>query len=515
MRVITNPWIVWRAFFYQKMIETHLAPSNGSLIQRAFMSNSMVPHTKSIQSNEFLNSVNAFISNAMSHLNLYEGLEERILQCNNTYTVKFGVRLQDRLYSFQGWRATHSEHRLPAKGGIRFASYANAEEVEALAALMSLKCALVDIPFGGSKGALQIDPSEWSVPELEKITRRFTQELIKRNLLNPGENVPAPDVGTSEREMAWIVDEFKRHGTLDVNSNACVTGKPISQGGIEGRTEATGRGVQYAIQCFYRDQKSKEKYQILGGLKDKQIILQGFGNVGYHAAKFLSEEDGCKVTRIIEYNGTVTNDHGLNIESLKSYFLVKGTFEGFEGGLFSKPSEDDILKACDILIPAALENTVSSKNAQLLKTSLIVEAANGPISKEANAILNARSIAVLPDLFVNAGGVVVSYFEWVKNLTHIPFGLMDRRRRERGRATIASCLERMTDQIIPEDLRDDLLDGGSELDLVRSGLDDVMRSAYGRMSVVYHSRDDITDFRTAAYVLAISEIADAYQVIGI
>ena len=479
------------------------------------MSNSTALHSPVDQPNEFLSSVNAFISDAMLHLKLYEGLEERILQCNITYTVKFGVRLRGRLYSFQGWRATHSEHCLPAKGGIRFAPYANAEEVEALAALMSLKCALVDIPFGGSKGALKIDPSEWSVPELEKITRRFTQELIKRNLLNPGENVPAPDVGTSEREMAWIVDEFKRHGTLDVNSNACVTGKPISQGGIEGRTEATGRGVQYAVQCFYRDQKSKDAYNIVGGLKDKQVILQGFGNVGFHAAKFLSEEDGCKITRVIEYNGIITNDNGLDVEALKSYFLDKGSFEDFEGGLFSKPTHDDILKACDIFIPAALENTISIDIAKTLKTSLIVEAANGPISKEADAILNARNIAVLPDLFVNAGGVVVSYFEWVKNLTHIPFGLMDRRRRERSRATIASCLERMTGKPIPEDLRDDLLDGGGEIDLVRSGLDDVMRNAYERISFVHHTREEITDFRTAAYVLAISEIADAYQVIGI
>lgn len=479
------------------------------------MSNLKTDNSGAIEPASFLTSVNAFISNAASHLDLYEGLEERILQCNNTYTVKFGVRLRDRLFSFQGWRATHSEHCLPAKGGIRFAPYANAEEVEALAALMSLKCALVDIPFGGSKGALQIDPSLWTVPELEKITRRFTQELIKRNLLNPGENVPAPDVGTSEREMAWIVDEFKRHGTLDVNSNACVTGKPISQGGISGRTEATGRGVQYAIQCFFRDTKTKNIYEIGDGLESKRVVLQGFGNVGYHAAKFLSEEDACKITRIIEYNGVITNDDGLDIELLKTHFSENKTFENFKGGIFSKPTPNDMLKTCDILIPAALENTISVEIARSLKTSLIVEAANGPIGKEADIILKSRNIAVLPDLFVNAGGVVVSYFEWVKNLTHIPFGLMDRRRRERSHATIATCLERMTGEPIPEDLRDDLLHAGSEIDLVRSGLEDVMISAYDRISTIYHSRDDISDLRTAAYVLAISEIADAYQVIGI
>ena len=475
----------------------------------------ILSHSPSNDPNEFLKSVNNFIEGAMSHLDLYEGLEDRILQCNNTYTVKFGVRLRGRLYSFEGWRATHSEHCLPAKGGIRFAPYANVEEVEALAALMSLKCALVDIPFGGSKGALKIDTREWSVPELEKITRRFTQELIKRNLLNPGENVPAPDVGTSEREMAWIVDEFKRHGTLDVNSNACVTGKPISHGGIAGRTEATGRGVQYAIQCFFRDEASKTAYAIKGGLNGKRAIVQGFGNVGYHTAKFLSEEDGCKITRIIEYNGVTINDEGLDVEYAKQHFFNNGTFDEFEGGVFTAPSEHDFLKDCDILIPAALENTITPFIARNLSSSLIVEAANGPISSEAGQILNSRNIAILPDLFVNAGGVVVSYFEWVKNLTHIPFGLMDRRRRERGRATIASCLERMTGYEIPKDLRAELLDGGSEIDLVRSGLDDVMRSAYDRISTIYHRRDDITDFRTAAFVLAISKIADAYDVLGI
>ena len=479
------------------------------------MSHSTTLPSTGEQPNDFLTSVNAFIGEAMSHLELYEGLAERILQCNNTYTVKFGVRLRDRLFSFQGWRSTHSEHCLPAKGGIRFASYAHAEEVEALAALMSLKCALVDIPFGGSKGALKVDPSEWTVPELEKITRRFAQELIKRNLLNPGENVPAPDIGTGEREMAWIVDEFKRHGTLDVNSNACVTGKPISQGGISGRIEATGRGVQYAIQCFYRDQKTKDAYKISGELKDKHVIVQGFGNVGYHAAKFLSEEDGCKVTRIIEHNGVITNDDGINVELAHQHFLDHGSFSGFAHGVVTAPSDDDLTKACDILIPAAMENTITPQIAKALRAKLIVEAANGPIGHHADEVLKSRNIAVLPDLFVNAGGVIVSYFEWVKNLTHIPFGLMDRRRRERGRATIASCLERMTGNDIPEDLKVELLDGGSEIDLVRSGLDDVMRSAYDRISVVYNRREDITDLRTAAYVLAISEIADAYQVIGI
>lgn len=468
-----------------------------------------------VVSDDFLSSVNAYLLDAISLLDLPEGLGERILQCNSTYTVKFGVRLRGRLFSFTGWRSVHSEHNLPAKGGIRYSMHSDAQEVEALAALMSLKCALVDIPFGGSKGALLIDPSQWTVPEIEKITRRFTRELAKRNLISPGENVPAPDVGTSEREMAWMADEYRRCGNPDVDAKACVTGKPLMRGGIAGRTAATGRGVQYAIQCFFNDEKSLGLAKIKGPLKGRKIIVQGFGNVGYHASKFLSENDGCKITRVVEYNGMITDDSGLNIEALKTHFTNHGTFEGFKTGTFQKETHTGLLKACDIIIPAALENVITAENAPNLQTKLIVEAANGPLTYEADKICRKNGITILPDLFVNSGGVIVSYFEWVKNLTHIPFGLMDRRRRERSRATISIALERMTGQNFPEDMRDEFLDGGSELQLVESGLDDVMRSAYERMRSIMFSRHDIHDFRTASYVLAISHIADAYGEIGI
>ena len=476
--------------------------------------------SQSAQRNEivgdaFLESVNAFIETAIANVDLPEGLSERILQCNNTYTVKFGVRLRDRMISFQGWRATHSEHCLPAKGGIRFALDTNAEEVEALAALMSLKCALVNLPFGGSKGALRINPADWTQAELEKITRRFAQELIKRNLLSPGENVPAPDMGSGEREMAWIADEYRRRGPLDINANACVTGKPLAGGGIHGRTEATGRGVQYAIQCFYRDEHAKAKYGIADGLSDKTVVMHGFGNVGYHAAKFLHEEDGCRIIRVVEYNGMITNDNGLDIEALKSYFMANGTFENFSGGTFDADTGNSLLKPCDILIPASKENTIDETLAGNLNARLVVEAANGPVSFQADSILGSRGIAVLPDLFVNSGGVIVSYFEWVKNLTHIPFGLMERRRREHHRLTTASVLERMTGKAFPEDMKEEFLDGGSEIDLVRSGLDDMMRSSYDRISEALRTHPEYRDYRTAAYVIAITAIADAYQAIGV
>lgn len=463
----------------------------------------------------FLGSINHYMSDAMTYLDLPEGLSERILQCNSTYTVKFGVRLRGKLFSFQGWRSVHSEHISPVKGGIRYAMNVDAEEVEALAALMSMKCALVDLPFGGSKGALMIDPNEWEADEIEKITRRFTQELARRNLIGPGQNVPAPDVGTGEREMAWIADEYVRHAQNDVDARACVTGKPLGRGGIDGRTEATGRGVQYAIQAFYKDNAMLEKYGYEGALRDKRIVVQGFGNVGYHAVKFLSEEDACRITRVIEYNGMITNDDGMDVEALKSYFSENGSFKGCDLGEYSEDVSDGFLLDCDIIIPAALEDVISEEVAEKISTELIVEAANGPISAASDKIIQGRDIPIMPDMFVNSGGVIVSYFEWVKNLTHIPFGLMDRRSRVRNRRVIVDAMETMTERAFPSDVREPFLAGGSELDLVRSGLEDVMLSAYERISKVMHDDPSIKDMRTASYVIAVSTIARAYRELGL
>lgn len=462
----------------------------------------------------FLESVEGYIDRALKHLDLPEGLAERIRACNSTYTVRFGVRLRGRMFSFTGWRSVHSEHVEPVKGGIRFDPAANAEEVEALAALMSLKCALVDVPFGGSKGALRIDPKEWAMHELERITRRFTQELAKRHLISPGRNVPAPDMGTGEREMAWMADEFKRTGPADIiNANACVTGKPLSRGGIAGRTEATGRGVQYAIHCYLRDLGQPG---IAGNrdLSTMTVAVQGFGNVGFHAAKFL-REDGARIVCIAERDGYVVSRDGLDVEALKQHQSETGSILGFAGGESHASSAEALEIDCDILIPAAMEGAITLANAHRVRAKLIAEAANGPVTFDAEPVLAHRGVVILPDLFVNAGGVVVSYFEWVKNLTHIPFGLMERRRRERRNTQIANALETMTGQEFPSGLRGEFLEGGSEIDLVRSGLDDVMRSAYARLAASLRSHPEIKDFRTAAYRIAIDRIAEAYKAIGI
>ncbi len=463
----------------------------------------------------FLESVDQNFRHAMKFLDMPKGLAERIIQCNSTYTVRFGVRLRGRMYSFIGWRSVHSEHCEPVKGGIRFAPNADAEEVEALAALMTLKCSLVDVPFGGSKGALKIDPREWTPQELERITRRFTQELTKRGLIGPGLNVPAPDVGTGEREMAWMVDEFRRTNPTDVvNARACVTGKPLSKGGIAGRTEATGRGVQFAIHSYLRDPRTAG---VKGrrDLKGASVVVQGFGNVGYHAAKFLSEEDGARVTIVAERDGYVASPEGLPIEALKQHQLRTGSILGFAHAKSFPGDMTGIEEPCDVLIPAAMENAIHIDNAERIKAHLVVEAANGPVTFEADKVLRSRGVTILPDLYVNAGGVVVSYFEWVKNLTHIPFGLMERRRRERRNQTIAAALERMTGKPFPADIRDDFLEGGAEIDLVRSGLEDVMRNTWARIADLLEEQPELSDYRTAAYVASIRQIADAYEAIGI
>jgi len=378
----------------------------------------------------FLDDVNNQFDDAARFVPMQEGLAEKIKVCNATYVTRFGVRLRDRMETFLGWRAVHSTHWTPAKGGIRYSVLVDQEEVEALAALMTYKCALMGLPFGGSKGGLRIDPAKWERQELERITRRFTQELARHNFFGPSQNVPAPDMGTNETTMVWMADEYRRRSPNDINALACVTGKPLAAGGIEGRIEATGRGVQYALREFFRHQSDLERTGLSPSLAGKRLIIQGLGNVGYHAAKFFSEQDGCRVVGVIERDGAVWSDAGLPIEDLKLHLTKTGGVKGFADVEFVDNSASVLERECDVLIPAAIERVIHSGNAPGLRAKLVVEAANGPTTFEADKILNDRGIIVLPDLYVNAGGVVVSYFEWVKNLTHIPFGLMERRHHE-------------------------------------------------------------------------------------
>ncbi len=468
----------------------------------------------------FRDSVDIMFNRAVALMDLPPGLEEKIRVCNATYTVRFGVRLRGKIQTFTGYRSVHSEHMEPVKGGIRYSLGVNQNEVEALAALMTYKCALVEAPFGGSKGGLCIDPREYDEHELELITRRFAYELIKRDMINPAQNVPAPDMGTGEREMAWIADQYKRMNTTDINAVACVTGKPTHAGGIQGRTEATGRGVQYALHAFFRDARGLDKAGLKGPLRDKRVIVQGLGNVGYHAAKFLSEEDGCKITGIIERDGALHDEAGLDVEAVHQWITKHGTIEGYPDSQL-EPEGARLLEAdCDILIPAALEGVINLGNADRIKAPLIVEAANGPVTAGADEILRDKGTVILPDMYANAGGVTVSYFEWVKNLSHIRFGRMQRRQEESRHQLVVDELERLSADSgvgweLSPNFKEKYLRGAGELELVRSGLDDTMSSAYESMAQVWHEREDVQDLRTAAYLVSIGKVAASYRAKGL
>jgi glutamate dehydrogenase (NAD(P)+) len=468
----------------------------------------------------FRESVDLMFNRAVRLMDLSPGLEEKIRVCNSTYTVRFGVRLRGAIHTFTGYRSVHSEHMEPVKGGIRYAMSVNQDEVEALAALMTYKCALVETPFGGSKGGLRIDPREWNEHELELITRRFAYELAKRDLINPSQNVPAPDMGTGEREMAWIVDQYRRMNTTDINAAACVTGKPLNAGGIQGRVEATGRGVQYALREFFRHPEDIKAARLAGTLDGKRIIVQGLGNVGFHAAKFLSEEDGAKIVAVIERDGAVINPDGLPIEFLRAHIGASGGVKGFPQGSYVEDGAAVLEEECDILIPAAMESVIHLGNADRIRAPLIIEAANGPITAGADDVLRQKGTVIIPDLYANAGGVTVSYFEWVKNLSHIRFGRMQRRQEEAQHALLVNELERVArtsglKQGLSEEFKNQFVRGAGELELVRSGLDDTMRTAYQSMREVWHSRKDVEDLRTAAYLVSIGRVAASYRSKGL
>jgi glutamate dehydrogenase (NAD(P)+) len=468
----------------------------------------------------FRESVDIMFNRAVRFLDLSPGLEEKIRVCNATYTVRFGVRLRGAIQTFTGYRSVHSEHMEPVKGGIRYAMGVNQDEVEALAALMTYKCALVEVPYGGSKGGLRIDPRDWDEHELEQITRRFAYELIKRDLIHPAQNVPAPDMGTGEREMAWMADQYARMHTTDINARACVTGKPLHAGGIHGRVEATGRGVQYALREFFRHPEDVVKAGLSEGLEGKRVIVQGLGNVGYHAAKFLSEEDGVRLVGIIERDGALLSDTGLNVEAVKAWIAKHGGVAGYPDARLHADGAEALEADCDILIPAALEGVIHMGNAERIRAPLIVEAANGPVTAGADAILREKGTVIIPDMYANAGGVTVSYFEWVKNLSHIRFGRMERRAEEARHQLLVGELERISaDRDIPfvisPSFKAEYLRGAGELELVRSGLDDTMRTAYQSMREMLLARPELRDLRTAAYVVAIDRVAKSYRTKGL
>lgn len=443
------------------------------------------------------------------------GVLGQIKACNAVYRIKFPIKRDDGTVEvIEAYRVQHSHHKTPCKGGIRFAAEVNQDEVMALAALMTYKCAIVNVPFGGAKGGIKINPKKYSAYELEKITRRYTAELIKKNFIGPGTDVPAPDYGTGEREMAWILDTFAAMHPGEIDSLACVTGKPVSQGGVRGRREATGLGVFFGLREVCNMTDVMKKLGLTTGVEGKRVAVQGLGNVGYHSAKFF-QDAGAIIVGLSEHDGGIWSKDGLDVDTVFEFRKKTGTILNFAGAHNFDKKEDLLEMDCDILIPAALENVVNGENAPKIKAKLIGEAANGPLTPEADEILNKKGVLVVPDMYLNAGGVTVSYFEWLKNLSHVRYGRLEKRFQENMNAHIIGQIEELSGKKMSENEREFIIHGADEVDLVYSGLEETMITATHEIMNVWKSNPDIPDMRTAAYVVAINKVATSYAELGI
>jgi len=461
------------------------------------------------------NIVNRQFDRAARFSELPEGLLTQIRACNNVYHVQFPVKIDGQYVIFQGWRAEHSHHRKPLKGGIRYSRMVSQDEVMALAALMTYKCAIANVPFGGSKGGVALRPRDYTPEQLERITRRFTAELISKQFIGPGINVPAPDYGTGEREMAWMADTYDAFHPGGLDNMACVTGKPLSQGGIVGRTEATGRGVVYGLRELFNDAKELARAGLSGSLEGKAISIQGFGNVGYHAARILQQEDGARIVAVGEYDGTAYNPKGLDVEALYRHFREHKSIRKFPGAKTLPDGADCVTVDCDVLIPAALENQVNLGNADKVKARVLAEAANGPTTTDAEAILLKKGVLILPDIYLNAGGVTVSYFEWTKNISHMRYGLLEKRLDAYQRASLVGATEELVRGRFPDQVKQSLIRGIDEEDLVRSGLEETMATAYLELREIRRRTRGVKDFRTAAFLSAIEKVGQAYLELGV
>jgi len=463
----------------------------------------------------FFESVEKSFNKAAEFTHWDKGLLEQIKACNSIYSMKFPVRMDDgRIEVIEAYRVQHSQHKSPCKGGIRFSMGVNQDEVMALASLMTYKCAIVNVPFGGAKGGIKIDPRKYSAYELEKITRRYTSELTKKNFIGPGIDVPAPDYGTGEREMSWIVDTYSSLRPGDIDAAGCVTGKPVSQGGVNGRREATGLGVYFGIREVCSMKNMMDKLGLTTGIAGKKVVVQGLGNVGYHSAKFF-RENGAILVSIAEYEGAIFKADGINEEELFQHRKATGSILNFPGATNLAKSSDALELDCDILIPAALENVINHENAPRVKAKIIAEAANGPLTPEADEIFSKKGVLVVPDMYLNAGGVTVSYFEWLKNLSHVRYGRMEKRFSENVQSKILNQMESMTGKTISEKDKQTIAHGADEVDLVHSGLEETMIDATREIIDIWNNNPEIPDMRTAAYVSAINKVARTYNELGI
>jgi glutamate dehydrogenase (NAD(P)+) len=460
-------------------------------------------------------SVSDFYDRAARYTQVTPGLLAEIKACNSVIRMRFPVKHDDgTIEVVEAFRAEHSHHRLPTKGGIRFSPDLTQDEVIALAALMTYKCAIVGVPFGGAKGGVKIDPHKISDGFRERLTRRYTAELIGKNFIGPAVDVPAPDYGTGEREMAWIADTFRALNPGQLHANACVTGKPLSLHGIHGRREATGLGVYYGIREALRREDEVTPLGLTPGVAGKRVVVQGLGNVGYHAAKFLQQEGKAIIVSLAEIEGAIVSGAGLDVDAVVEHRRTTGSILNYSRA-HNLPSSSAALELeCDILVPAALENQITAENVSRIRARVVAEAANGPVNADAEKVLLERGTLVIPDVYLNAGGVTVSYFEWLKNLSHVRFGRITAFHEETTHQRFVNVIERLTGKQVSDEERADLVHGARELDFVRSGLAETMMNAYADIRRMARLRK-IPDLRSAAFALAIERVAETYQTMGI
>jgi glutamate dehydrogenase (NAD(P)+) len=464
---------------------------------------------------KFFEQVNKNFDKAAPFTKYSKGLLDQIKICNSVYHMRFPLQKDDgSIEVINAWRAEHSQHKLPVKGGIRYSLEVSEDEVMALSALMTYKCAIVDVPFGGAKGGIKIDRRNYSAKELERITRRYTYELVAKNFIGPGIDVPAPDYGTGQQEMSWIADTYNALTENQLDTLGCVTGKPISQGGVRGRLEATGRGVFFGIREACDISEDMKKLDLSNGLDGKKVVVQGLGNVGYYSAKFL-QEAGAVIIGIVEYAGAVHDPQGIDVDDAAKHRKETGSILNVPGTKNLESREAGLELECDILVPAALENQIHYGNVNNIKTKIIAEAANGPVTSDASEMLEKKGVMIIPDAYLNAGGVTVSYFEWLKNLSHIRFGRMGKRFEEKVNTKILEAVENLTAKKFPREVYDQTAYGPEEEDLVNSGLEETMIKAYHDIREIKKQHDDKFDLRTASFIDAIEKIAQSYLERGI
>lgn len=462
---------------------------------------------------KFFEQVNKNFDKAAAYTRFDKGILSQIKMCNTVYHVSFPLRRDDgSVEVIEGWRVEHSHHKTPTKGGIRYSHKVDEDETMALAALMTYKCAIVDVPFGGAKGGVKISRRSYSDGELERITRRYTFELVKKGFIGPGVDVPAPDYGTGAREMGWILDTYRQMKD-DMNAEACVTGKPLQNSGIRGRTEATGRGVYFGIREACSVKKDMDALGLNVGVEGKTFVVQGLGNVGYHASLYMTQA-GAKMIGVSELEGAIYDPNGIDLKALVDFRKETGSIMGFGNSIALPKNSDIFVQECDIIIPAALESQITGENVHDVKAKIIAEAANGPTTADAHEILTERGSLVIPDSYLNAGGVVVSYFEWLKNIQHVRYGRMNKRFDEESLTRIARELESISGKTYSTEALESLTHGAEEADLVDSGLEETMITAYQQIMDI-RDEHNMTDIRTAAFVNAINKIGIMYEQMGI